>query len=91
MKQVAYSVKLIGKMENKEFGSGVACLSEDTLIVPQYSTNKKKSYLKYFEEISKFCKERDDGSFSGFYYELGEFEGKTFERCFAIWFKEIKD
>lgn len=91
MKKVAYSVKLIGKKDNIEVGKGSAILSEDTLIFAQYSDNKKKPYVRYFEEVSKYCKENDDGSFSGFYLELGEFEGKTFERTFRIWFKEIKD
>jgi hypothetical protein len=91
VKQVAYSVKHIGKNTTKKLGSGVACISEDTLIVPQYLTSKKKACLKYFEKLSEFCEEHEDGSFSGMYYELCNFKGKTFTRCFTVWFKEIKD
>ena len=87
MKQVAYSVKFIGKEENIKIGSGKGgYIAENTLFIPQYSTRTQKPYLRTFD-ISKLSV-NTDGSVSGYYTEVGEYEGRAIQRTYYIWYTE---
>ena len=91
MKKVFYSVKLIGKKENIKLSGKVGDIAANTLFIPQYSTSKGTAYIRAFEDFNKWCHAKDDGSFGGFYSELSEYEGRTVQRTYQVWCKEIVD
>ena len=95
MKTVAYSIT---KSKTKEKQKGIGYVAEDTLFISSISSKTGNSFIKAFEDISKYCFKKEDNSYSGNYEYWAELELKddkdriTIQEIpihYYIWFKEL--
>lgn len=95
MKTVAYSIK---KSKSEEKQKGIGYLVENNLLIPAISSKSGRAYIRQFEDITKYCFKKEDGSYSGSYEYWAELELKdekdriTVQEIpihYYIWFKEL--
>ncbi len=90
MKKAIYSITKLGKQGNSKV-TGLGYVAGDELITAQVSSTNKP-YVRIYDCINHCSQvQGTEDEYKGLHTEYVEYEGKTIEVNYLIWYKMVKE